>query len=184
MSLSRLLLCTDMDRTLIPNGSQPEHPDARNYFRAFCCRPEVTLVYVTGRHRALVKQAIQSYDLPEPDFAITDVGTKIYQIIDGEWLEMDIWGETIAEDWQGKSHAQIKQALSPMTELTQQEEEKQNTFKLSYYLPLDADKDRVIDWMENRLSQMGVKASLVWSIDEPENIGLLDVLPLNATKLH
>ena len=29
----RLLLCTDLDRTLIPNGPQPESPRARAAFR-------------------------------------------------------------------------------------------------------------------------------------------------------
>ena len=28
----RLLLCTDLDRTLIPNGPQPESPGARAHF--------------------------------------------------------------------------------------------------------------------------------------------------------
>ena len=29
-----------------------------------------------------------------------------------------------------------------------------------------------------------MEASLIWSVDEPEQIGLLDILPRNATKLH
>ncbi len=32
---STLLLCTDMDRTVIPNGAQPEHPRTRSAFRLF-----------------------------------------------------------------------------------------------------------------------------------------------------
>lgn len=80
MPQSKLLLCADMDRTVIPNGEQPEHPDARKRFKTFCLLPEVKLVYVTGRHQELVKQAIKNYHLPEPDFVITDVGTKIYQV--------------------------------------------------------------------------------------------------------
>ena len=64
---NRLLLCTDMDRTIIPNGHQPEHPDARERFRQLCSLPAVKLVYVTGRHLQLVEQAIADYNLPEPD---------------------------------------------------------------------------------------------------------------------
>ncbi len=184
MNPHRLLLCTDLDRTLIPNGDQAEHPVARRHFSEFCRLPEVVLVYVTGRHQSLVKQAIQRYALPEPDFAITDVGTQIYRIVDGEWLAMGLWGEEIASDWQGKSREQIQEYLSPMIELSLQEASKQNRFKLSYYLPVDADKERLDGGIEDCLRQKGVDASLVWSIDEPENIGLLDVLPRNATKLH
>ena len=47
MSHSKLLLCTDLDRTLIPNGRQLEAPQARRRFTEFCESPEVTLVYVT-----------------------------------------------------------------------------------------------------------------------------------------
>ena len=48
----RLLLCTDLDRTLIPNGPQPESPGARDRFAALAGSPHVVLAYVTGRHRA------------------------------------------------------------------------------------------------------------------------------------
>lgn len=180
----RLLLCTDMDRTIIPNGRQPEDPVARERFRLLCELPEIRLVYVTGRHLQLVKQAIADYSLPEPDYAITDVGTKIYRRIQREWHEMLPWQEKIARDWQGKTHGQLQQALSQFTELTLQEQGRQNDFKLSYYLPLNVDQENILKRVEHQLIQLGVAASLIWSIDEPEQIGLLDILPQNATKLH
>mgnify|MGYP001263651479 CR=1 FL=1 len=184
MSRNRLLLCTDMDRTILPNGSQPEHPEARPCLRAFCRQPEVCLVYITGRHLALVEQAITDYALPHPDYAITDVGSKIYQSTDRGWQEMALWEAEIAADWQGQSHAQLKQALAPIRALTLQEADKQNRFKLSYYLDLERDKDAIIAQMAAILHERGVHASLIWSVDEPAQIGLLDVLPQNATKLH
>ena len=61
---ARLLLCTDLDRTLLPNGEQPESPSARALFARLAARPGVTLVYVTGRHRALVQAALDEYQLP------------------------------------------------------------------------------------------------------------------------
>ena len=184
MNRKHLLLCTDMDRTILPNGCQPENPLARPCFRAFCQYPEVCLVYVTGRHLTLVEQAIVDYALPQPDFAITDVGSKIYQSTDHGWREMTLWDEQIAPDWNGQSHAQLKQALSSISALALQEEEKQNRFKLSYYLDLNLDKDTIIAAMAAILHERGVHASLIWSVDEPAQIGLLDVLPQNATKLH
>lgn len=63
---TRLLLCSDLDRTLLPNGQQPESPAARQRFTRFVSWPEVMLVYVTGRHRQLVEQAIANYRLPQP----------------------------------------------------------------------------------------------------------------------
>ena len=173
-----------MDRTIIPNGSQPEHPAAREAFRAFCRHPRVCLVYVTGRHLALVKEALVDYDLPAPAFAITDVGSRIYRVSGEDWRAMASWESEIAPDWRGKSHAQLRQALGDIGELTLQEKEKQNRFKLSYYLPLDADRDAVMSRMRVRLADQGVNASLIWSVDEPQHIGLLDVLPKHASKLH
>jgi hydroxymethylpyrimidine pyrophosphatase-like HAD family hydrolase len=74
--------------------------------------------------------------------------------------------------------------LKPISELRLQESSKQNTHKLSYYLPLYLDKDSIISLVESTLQKAGVDASVLWSVDEPKNIGLLDVLPKNATKLH
>ena len=184
MKIDRLLLCTDLDRTIIPNGVQLEHPEARACFRQLCALPEVTLVYVTGRHQSLVKQAVEQYALPTPDFAITDVGTRIYKLLRGEWYELLPWQEQIAADWQGKSHEQLQQVLSRFSTLVLQEPSKQNDFKLSYYLPLDADRGKIFKEAETLLTQMGVEASLIWSVDALEHVGLLDILPRSATKLH
>ena len=61
MSQAKVLLCTDMDRTIIPNGFQPEPADARKQFSDFCERDEVKLAYVTGRHVSLVPHALQAH---------------------------------------------------------------------------------------------------------------------------
>ena len=55
MSISCLLICTDLDRTLIPNRIAPESPGAREYFRKLSNRDEITLVYISGRNKNLVE---------------------------------------------------------------------------------------------------------------------------------
>ena len=184
MMLTRLLLCTDMDRTIIPNGHQAEHPDARRQFAKLCGIPQIRLVYVTGRSLSLVKQAISEYMLPEPEYIISDVGTKIYEQKDGNWQEMQLWQKLIARDWQGKTHDQLQQALSTVGELELQEQSKQNSFKLSYYMSLDADHESILEKVADQLAELGVHASLIHSLDEPEQVVLLDILPRNATKMH
>ncbi len=184
MNLPKLLLCTDLDRTVIPNGFQPEHPDARKLFSEFCSVDGVTLAYVTGRHIALVKHAIYNYALPEPNFIISDVGTKIYRMVEDQWLEMPEWQVEIDKDWKGKTPEDIKQILAPISELILQESRKQNTHKLSYYLPLYIDNQAVIRRMESALAKADIDVSIIWSLDEPKNTGLIDVLPRHATKLH
>ncbi|NOX43962.1 MAG: HAD-IIB family hydrolase [Gammaproteobacteria bacterium] len=180
----QLLLCADMDRTVIPNGAQSEHSQARKQFAEFCSQPQVTLVYVTGRHQQLVKQAIKNYSLPWPRYAITDVGTKIYRIVDQQWQLLQAWENVIEKDWNGKSHGQIKALFDDISDLQPQESGKQNTHKLSYYVSLHVKQADLLSLMAQRVKEVGVQASLVWSVDEPKDIGLLDVLPENATKLH
>jgi len=181
----RLLICTDLDRTLIPNGPQPESAQARDRFRVLVSRPEITLAYVSGRHRALVEKAIRIYQLPTPDFVVGDVGTTIYHVgAEQEWQPQSAWEKEIARDWNGNNHADLKALLGDLTELRPQERKKQNRYKLSYYVPLQADREALSLQIRERLAQAGIRPSLVWSIDEPASIGLLDVLPERATKFH
>jgi sucrose-6F-phosphate phosphohydrolase len=179
-----VLLCSDLDRTLLPNGPQPESPGARKLLQMLAERPEVTLAYVSGRHRDLLQQAIEDYELPQPDYAIGDVGTTIYEAGDGEWRPWGSWHEEIAADWRGRTREDLQQCLDDVGQLRLQEDAKQNVFKLSYYAPADAEPDDLLDRVRRRLEAEGVHASLIWSVDEMAGIGLLDVLPEHATKLH
>ncbi len=180
----RLLLCTDLDRTLLPNGAQPESPRARQRFAALASHPEVCLVFVSGRDRARIEQAINNYRLPTPDFVISDVGTQIYDLRGGEWQVWLEWQKEIAPDWNGFSHHQLSRLLSDFTQLRLQEVSKQNTFKLSYYFALHENQAQLDIQLQQCLQEQNIHASLIWSVDEPAGIGLLDVLPKRATKLH
>ncbi len=182
--MTPLLLCTDLDRTLIPNGAEPETPGARERFGRFAARDEVTLAYVTGRHRALVEQAMSGYDLPLPDYVIGDVGTSIYRVTDGGWLQILDWQELIGADWGGADRVGIAALFGDLPELRLQEASKQNRFKLSYYTSVELDPGPLITRMRERLAPAGIHASLVWSIDDAAGLGLLDVLPEGATKYH
>lgn len=182
--MKHFLLCTDLDRTLIPNGPQPESPLARERFGQLVKREEVTLVYVSGRHRALIEQAIAEFGLPQPDFAIADVGSTIYQIDASGWQQWDKWDEQIAPDWRGLTHDDLHKLLSSFSALKLQEKEKQNRHKLSFYIPLETDVQNLIGAMEKQLNMAGIKANLIWSIDELARVGLLDILPASANKLH
>ncbi len=179
-----LLLCTDMDRTLLPNGHQPESPRARELFHRLVSREEVTLAYVTGRHRALVEEAIDEYRLPLPDYVIGDVGSTLYQVRGNSWELQQDWQDEIAGDWAGYDHAHLAAMFSRLDGLELQETDKQNEFKLSYYVRLDNDSSAMMEKMQDLLHTEGVQASLVWSVDELKGSGLLDILPASATKFH
>lgn len=181
----RLLICTDLDRTLIPNGPESESEGVRRRFAGLCARSEVTLAYVTGRHRALVENAIGNYSLPSPDYVIADVGTTIYRVGPGRhWERQHAWDEQIAADWNGRSRADIKSLLVDVPSLRLQETAKQNDHKLSYYVPMHSDHNELASAIQARLVAESVRARLIWSDDEPAGIGLLDVVPERASKLH
>lgn len=183
--IDQLLICTDLDRTLLPNGPQAESEKARSYFENLVTRPEITFAYVSGRHRGLVEQAIVEYQLPVPDFVVGDVGTTIYHVgSEQEWELQTAWQNEIAKDWGGKNHADLVVLLADFPQLRLQEQTKQNNFKLSYYTSLQIEQKEMLGSIGKCLSDSGIRASLVWSIDEEAEVGLLDVLPERATKFH
>ncbi|MBL1264470.1 HAD-IIB family hydrolase [Candidatus Methylomicrobium oryzae] len=182
--LKRLLICTDLDRTLLPNGRQPESPGARERFARLAARPEVTLAYVSGRHRALVEVAIRDYALPMPDWVIGDVGTTIYRVQRGIWRHWPEWERDIGTDWRGLEAKDLRPLFADLPDLRLQEEAKQNRYKLSYYLPPHIDAEALRQEMERRLCARNLTAGLIHSVDEEAGTGLLDVLPARATKRH
>lgn len=182
--LKHILICTDLDRTLLPNGSQPESPGARAVFACLVARPEVTLAYVSGRHRELVEEAINEYSLPVPDWVIGDVGTTIYRAGATEWEHWAAWEDDIANDWRGLMAKDLRPLFDDFPDLRLQEEAKQNRFKLSYYLSAHCDVEALRREMARRLEARNLAASLIYSVDEAAATGLLDVLPARATKLH
>lgn len=179
-----ILICTDLDRTLLPNGLQPESPHAREYFHQLVARPEVSVSYVTGRHRELVLAAIDEYQLPIPDYVIGDVGTSIYSIVNEQWLLWDSWQQEIGTSWHGLTHDSLASLFTDLDSLRLQEPEKQNTYKLSYYAKPTINVETLLNEIQERLEHNAIAASLIWSIDETTNTGLLDILPKAATKRH
>lgn len=97
----RILICTDLDRTLLPNGNQPEPPGARAAFTRLVSRQEMSLAYVSGRHSELIEEAITEFQLPAPDWVIGDVGSTLYQVDKYEWRYRMDWERYISADWRG-----------------------------------------------------------------------------------
>ena len=183
--MHRILICTDLDRTLIPNGPQPESANARHHFSILVSRPEVVLAYVSGRDQKLVEEAICEYCLPTPNYVISDVGTSIYRVGEThEWSKLAEWKNKIADYRNGKNYTEVKKKLHGISALRLQEEHKQNQFKLSYYVQLNENKQELSAEINQRLAKAGFNSRLIWSVDELAGTGLLDILPFGASKLH
>ena len=116
---------------------------------------------------------------------VGDVGTSLYAVgPQRAWTPRTDWAEAIAADWHGATCADLEHLFTDLPTLRLQEPEKQARFKLSYYAAPDLDAMALVAEVERRLTAKGVSASVIWSVDEAEGVGLLDVLPRNATKLH
>jgi len=180
-----LLLCTDLDRTLIPNGDEAESPDARRLFAQCVASGRVKLAYVSGRNLALIKQAMTEWHLPLPDIAIADVGSTIYRREQHGWRQWQAWDDEISGDWAGMSCMELHHLLDDISPLRIQEQNNLNRHKLSYYLPLETDPAPVLAAVEARLAHHSIRANLIWSVDAHcHRASLLDVLPAKANKLH
>ena len=178
----RILISTDLDGTLIPDGRVTESPHARERFARLVCRPEVTLAYVTGRHKALVEEAIGDVSLPIPQLVIADVGATIYDVDPGNWRPWVSWERLLAEQWPAGTAAELSRLVRGASGLRPQEESKQAEFKVSFYLEEGADSREILADVEARLSRLETPARLIFSRDS-KGTGLLDLLPPAADKL-
>jgi HAD superfamily hydrolase (TIGR01484 family) len=178
------LVCTDLDRTLLPNGRQPESTGVREILARFVSREEVDLAYVSGRDLQLVLDAMADYELPSPRFIIGDVGTSIYVSARAGWQPSIPWQEAILADWGGCGPAHLTDALASIGGMKLQEPAKQGAAKVSYYVAEDADRTELEASIARCLEPIDVKQRLIWSADEAGRRALLDILPVSASKLH
>lgn len=184
--MKTLLLCSDLDRTLIPNGAEPETPQARTLLAHLTAHPKLRLAYVSGRDKTLVDQAIREYDLPEPDFVIGDVGTTLYRIVGGQWQTNQAWQEEIGQNWYGSDHDDIVRMLAELAidDFRLQPPEKQSRYKVSYFTSLSSGTQPLADTIAGILDDRGIAANVIWSRDDAAQCGLLDILPRRANKLE
>lgn len=180
--MNRLLLCTDLDRTLLPNGPQAESPGARLLFARLTSAPGVMLAYVSGRGVNLVEQAIDQWDIPAPDLLIADVGATIAVATATGWQRQAEWDALLTSDWAGLSPADLHDTLSSLPGLTLQDKEGQGLFKVSYHTPAGEPGRKIVRAARRLLAEAGVNAKVIWSVDELSGDGLLDLLPKTAGK--
>lgn len=180
-----LLLATDLDRTLIPNGPEPETPQVRALLGYFIQQTGIHLLFISGRDIELIDAAIVEWQLPRPEWVIADVGASIYrwEQTDGWQLNID-WQDHIATDWSGYRRSDITHSLQNIAELKLQEEVKQGAYKVSYYVDLCVDPEPLLIRIADLLKELGVQSNLIWSIDSEKGVGLLDILPKSANKYH
>lgn len=176
------LLCTDLDRTLLPNGDVSESALARPVLWHLLSTHGVSLAYVSGRSLAGVQQAIEQYGLMLPDIIVADVGTSMYTRKDGQWIKNRHWETAMAGKWKSHEAEQVNLQLRSMEALQSQGVYRQSNFKRSYYFCDSLDESHLRAAVTESLDAVGIQATLVFSHDPEKSIGLLDVLPDAGSK--
>jgi len=160
------MLCTDLDGTFIGDD------DSMYELLRLIEDKDMLLVYSTGRHLESVMQFTREKEIRMADACILLVGTEVYFAQQGEFILDDNWSRIISQGWQRKK---IVRLLADIKELSQQDEEWQTKFKLSYFLR--ENQDEVLKEIPSRLERAPLKTHMIYSADQ-----FLDFLPPLAGK--
>ena len=174
------ILATDLDRTLLPNGSWPADAAAIGLFNELTERHDVLVVYVTGRNLNLSENAIREYGIRYPHVLIGDVGTSIRKYDQGNWTHDRGWDahvKKMSPRWDADA---VRRAVAGLDGLTEQEREHCGPFKQSYYVDHDR-SEAVLKAVDERVKGRFDEV-IVYSFDSQSGDGLLDFLPHSATK--
>lgn len=174
------ILATDLDRTLLPNGSWPADAGAIDLFNELTRRHDLQVVYVTGRNLDLAEQAIREYGIRYPDVLIGDVGTSIRRHGASGWESHNGWDRHVraaSPRWDAEA---VRGVLAGLDGLAGQEREHCGPFKQSYYVDHDR-REAILAAVDARIRNRYDEV-IVYSYDSQSGKGLLDVLPHSATK--
>ena len=174
------ILATDLDRTLLPNGSWPPDPGAIDLFNELTKKHDVLVVYVTGRNLDLTENAIKEFGVRYPDILCGDVGTSIRKYKNGEWKFDDGWVDHVKRESPSWNAMVIRDAVAGIDGMREQESEHQNQFKQSYYVEHEQ-KDQILKKVDE-LVKGKFDEVIIYSFDSEDGKGLLDFLPASATK--
>lgn len=181
MSITRSLLASDLDGTLIPLERDAQRlREVAEFVSAVDASVNLRLAYVTGRHLSLARKGIAEIGLPSPDWFVCDVGTSVYRRTDGGYEPDERYREAMRAAFGGLSGADVRAVIGVVEGLKLQEEEKQGEFKVSYYSK--GRPEPYVEAVQSRLDAANANVNLVASHDPVTDRGLLDVLPAGIAK--
>jgi len=135
---------------------------------------------VTGRNLNLAESAISEYGIRYPHVLIGDVGTSIRRYEQGDWRPHHGWEAHVNQTSPRWDADAIRNAISGLDGLREQERERCGRFKQSYYVDHDR-KEVVLNAVDQRVKGKFDEV-IVYSFDSQCGTGLLDFLPHSATK--
>lgn len=178
------ILATDLDGTLIPLKEHPRNKVDLKTLLHYRLMERLTLVFVSGRHKESICEAICEQHLPLPDWVIADVGTTIYRAEDPFMLTpISEYHEHLSDLTDGRPIEELDEIALTFDSVRRQESEKQGDFKRSFYA--DADQTHAIaDQIRKTLAENNLPFAVIDSIDPFTGDGLIDLLPQNVSKAY
>jgi len=175
-------LVTDLDRTLFPNGPQPA-PSTLSSLKEWLTENQIEVIYATGRNEDQIRAGILEFDPPLPQYAIAEVGTRIFEIHPEtqQFIELIEYRHHLQAQDSAWSWNQFRTALDSVAALKLQPPHNQNEFKLSYTVQPD-EIPILTQTIEERLKPICLTFKIIDSVDETTQEGLIDILPLAADK--
>ncbi len=163
------LFVSDLDGTLL--GTLAQRLSFKEQWLQVPPPQRPRLVYSTGRTWDSTLQAIQVYQLAEPDYVIGSMGTEIYDY--PQHRIVPEFSETLQKGWHRPTVEAVIARLG--YDIRRQPEDFQNAYKSSWYL-LDATPDQ-LETIREKLEGAGLEVTLVYSSSRD-----LDILPRRADK--
>jgi len=164
-TVDRLIIC-DIDNTLIGNGQG---------LKVFLERlkesgEKIGLGVATGRNVNSAKEALKSWEVPQPDVLITSVGTEIKY---GPQITYDeAWWRLIQYRWDPGT---TLRAMKKIPGIRLQVRKNQSTYKISFIV--DPVKMPPLREIKQHLRQHKLHANVIYS-----HQAYLDILPMRASK--
>ncbi len=177
-------LFTDLDGTLIPlEGDQQNVEDLASLTRLLI-EKHIGLAFVTGRHRSSAVSAIAEFDLPTPQWVVSDVGTRVSEYRDGDCVSRDDYRSqllSICNQWTAESLIEALSKTDEFTSIRLQEAEKQGEFKVSFYAEA-GQLEPLCSQYRDVLQRLDAPFIIVSSVDPFTGDGLIDFLPTGVDK--
>ena len=166
---AKKMIVSDIDGTLIL--PEKDNPGLDQLREALTNRPDDLLFgLASGRNIELIREAIEKYDLPDPDFIISSVGTEIRYTQDDRSMDKG-WDRFIQYRW---NRERVQNLLLNVDELELQESDVQSHVKLSYYTDCSEEVEKKI---KSVLGKEYYSLNLTFS-----HCQFLDILPPRASK--
>ncbi len=177
------ILASDLDGTLIPLPDNAGNTNDLKAIKTAHDAGELPLVFATGRHFESVLEAIAQYQLPEPEWIVCDVGSRIYRRMGLNYENFEPY-EAHLQDLVGDSERDvIERLLADLPGLELQRPEHQTEHKISYQCAAGV-LEKLTTEVRQRLEQAAVPYSALGGLDPFLNIGLIDVLPGTVNKAY